>query len=59
LLIEDNGKGFGLLDSKSKKNIGIGLISMEQRVASFDGMFSINSKIGKGTEILIEIPLKT
>ena len=57
LVIEDNGKGFDaekLYDSDEKS--GIGLISMRERANVFDGIFTIDSKSGRGTEIMIEIP---
>lgn len=60
LRIEDNGKGFdvkkrlaGLTDEKR-----MGLRSMEERVCLLEGKMIVNSHPGKGTKILIEIPLK-
>ncbi len=58
LVINDEGKGFNYNSKiKESKNRGIGLISMKERVESYNGIFSIDSELGKGTEILIEIPL--
>ncbi len=51
LLIEDNGKGF---DSQ-KSNRGIGLMNIKQRVLAMNGEFNIDSKIGKGTTIIVEL----
>ncbi|MGZ2372003.1 HAMP domain-containing protein [Ancylomarina sp. YFZ004] len=58
LIIVDNGVGFDY-EAKIKEttNRGIGLISMRERIAAFDGLFSLSSEIGNGTEVLIEIPL--
>jgi len=59
LVVEDDGKGFdykGLIGNP--KDLGIGLVSMRERVNAFDGVFLLNSAISKGTEILIEIPCK-
>lgn len=57
LVIEDDGIGF---DTDTKEvdlnNTGIGLISMRERVLAFEGEFTINSKPGEGTEIIVEIP---
>ena len=50
LIIEDNGKGFDL--SKSKR--GIGLMNIKQRVSAMNGEFNIDSKLGKGTTIIVE-----
>ncbi|MCD4683429.1 MAG: sensor histidine kinase, partial [Bacteroidales bacterium] len=59
LVIEDDGVGFDLkaYDSGNKK-IGIGLISIRERIASFNGTFSIDSQAEKGTELIIEIPCR-
>ena len=57
LVIEDDGIGFDVTaQDKKSKNSGIGLISMRERVLSFDGGFTINSEPGQGTEIIVEIP---
>ncbi len=59
LVIEDDGVGFDLKGHMLKDNsAGIGLISMRERVSAFDGIFTIDSQIGKGTEIIIEIPCR-
>ena len=55
LVIEDDGIGFDINMFEGKKT-GIGLISMRERVLSFDGNFTINSEKGKGTEIIVELP---
>ena len=49
----DNGKGF---DLKSVKK-GIGLSNIKKRAQSFSGKVIINSAVGKGCEIIVEIPL--
>lgn len=57
LVIEDDGVGFDLNNSGSNEiKSGIGLISIRERATSFGGTFTINSKINKGTELIIEIP---
>lgn len=58
MVVEDDGKGFDVaLQEQQVQWKGIGLISMRERVMAFGGIISINSEAGKGTEILIEIPL--
>ena len=52
LSVEDNGDGFEAL-TKSEKG-GIGLDSMQQRVDSTGGIFSISSTPGKGTVVKAE-----
>ena len=49
----DNGKGF---DVKSAKK-GIGLSNIKKRAQSFSGKFIVNSAVGKGCEMIVEIPL--
>lgn len=57
LVIEDDGIGFNYSEMENKPEcLGIGLISMRERVSAFNGIFSVNSILNKGTEILIEIP---
>jgi signal transduction histidine kinase len=55
LVIADNGKGFNL--SAIRKTLGgSGLKNMQARAELLNGTFKIQSKIGKGTKIKVEIP---
>ncbi|MEI6088084.1 MAG: sensor histidine kinase [Bacteroidota bacterium] len=54
IVIEDNGKGFDLSQAKSKD--GIGLKNIESRVIFLKGTIEWDSKIGKGTVVVINIP---
>ncbi|MDZ7774238.1 MAG: sensor histidine kinase [Bacteroidales bacterium] len=56
LTIEDDGIGFNPGTLNSQENNGIGILSIKERVNSFDGLLTINSNPRKGTEIIIEIP---
>jgi PAS domain S-box-containing protein len=56
LVIEDDGAGFDINTNQKKRNSGIGLISIRERVLAFNGSFTINSEAGNGTELIIEIP---
>ncbi len=47
LIVEDNGAGFSL----DEPGEGLGLTSMQERVESSGGVFSIQSSQGKGTRI--------
>ncbi|MDO9399687.1 MAG: ATP-binding protein [bacterium] len=51
--VEDNGVGF----NTTKRVKGIGLKNMYSRVKTLNGTIEINSKLGKGTQILMTIPL--
>jgi PAS domain S-box-containing protein len=53
-IYEDDGIGF---DYDKKKLKGEGLNNIANRVMSMSGFLSINSKVGKGTSISIEITL--
>lgn len=54
VIIEDNGKGFEL--ETALKNGGIGLKSIGSRVKFLKGEYEIDTTIGMGTCITIEIP---
>ncbi len=55
LIIEDDGIGFDLNKIQSK---GIGLKNLFERVKRDGGTLTIDSNIGQGTIIIIEIPFK-
>jgi signal transduction histidine kinase len=58
--IQDDGLGFDVDEAISSKNRprGLGLIGMKERIAIVNGTLSIQSHPdGRGTEIIIEIPL--
>ena len=55
IVVEDDGVGFSL-DRNSLKN-GMGLSSIETRVEHWNGSLEIDSHPGKGSCILIDIPL--
>jgi signal transduction histidine kinase len=55
LIVSDNGEGFELKSVKNKMG-GSGLKNMQARAELLNGTFKIQSKIGKGTNIKIEIP---
>ncbi|MEN8157797.1 MAG: HAMP domain-containing protein [Bacteroidota bacterium] len=59
LVVEDDGRGFEIEKLNQKEGTeGLGLISISERVNAFDGDLSINSTIGTGTEIVVEIPCR-
>lgn len=55
LIIEDNGKGFDVDSSELKK--GIGFQNIKMRTNMINGKFTINSEVGKGTKLVVIIPL--
>lgn len=59
LTVSDNGVGFNPdLTEQSDSDKCLGIFGMKERVELFDGVFSVRSVLGKGTDILAEIPLK-
>ncbi|KAB1067165.1 histidine kinase [Tamlana haliotis] len=60
IVIDDNGKGFDPNKVKNVKNGdgGMGMTFMRERIKYIDGRFFINSEIGKGTRVTLNIPLK-
>ena len=59
LSVEDDGVGFDQEKARkpSKRKGPFGLLIMRERAIQIDGEFSIESQIGKGTHLLVEIPL--
>lgn len=55
IIVEDNGKGF---DFKEIKETGIGLDNIKKRVEHLNGKLNIDSTLGKGTSIILDIPIK-
>lgn len=54
ITIEDDGKGF----NPKKLEMGLGLKNMNSRIDQVGGKLDVDSKINKGTSILITIPFK-
>ena len=56
--IEDNGKGFDRMEvmADDGTHFGIGLLGMQERISSLNGQLHIESLVGEGTRILLEIP---
>jgi PAS domain S-box-containing protein len=55
LFISDNGVGFD--PNASKARVGLGMISMRERIHLIGGKFTITSKPGSGTRIEANIPI--
>jgi signal transduction histidine kinase len=54
LSIQDDGRGFDVAQTK-----GLGLIGIEERVASLGGKCEVHSQPGTGTILRVELPLTT
>lgn len=55
LMIRDQGKGFD--PEAIESNRGLGLVSMRERAALAGGKISITSKLKKGTEVRVLVPV--
>ncbi len=60
LTVDDAGKGFPAetIKQKTKEFKGIGLVSIREWITAINGTMSIESDLGKGTRISIDIPLE-
>jgi signal transduction histidine kinase len=54
-VVNDAGAGFDV--EEAKKNRGLGLLSMQERIHLVHGRFFVNSKPGQGTSIPAAVPL--
>jgi len=62
LVVRVKDWGIGFIPAKQKlasSSRSIGLISMRRRTELLGGTFKVNSSLGKGTEILVDIPWLT
>jgi len=59
IVIDDNGKGFEPEKIKNVKNAdgGMGMTFMHERIKYIDGRLFLNSEIGRGTRVTLNIPL--
>jgi signal transduction histidine kinase len=56
LSVRDEGVGFDV--SNLRKKEGLGILSMEERAHLLGGRFEIHSEYGKGTRIVVSVPLE-
>ncbi|MDY6875660.1 MAG: sensor histidine kinase [Chloroflexota bacterium] len=55
LTIRDNGVGFDT--GQTRRGLGLGLTSMQERLIAVGGRLAVESQIGKGTTVLAEVEL--
>ena len=60
LVVEDDGKGFEPAEVLADPDVvrGLGILSMQERVALAGGTFSVESAPGRGTRVRAETPLE-
>ncbi len=57
--IDDDGKGFNVQAVQAgREQRGLGLIGMQERLNAIGGTLSIDSAPGRGTKLLIQLPLE-
>src|SRR6185436_18696370 len=58
LQIRDNGRGFESKNMEASKRGHFGLLGIKERVASQFGVLSVDSAPGRGTRLLVTIPIQ-
>jgi signal transduction histidine kinase len=60
LIIEDNGVGFDVEDMPRERDLnrGFGTVGMRERASLIGGTFEIESETGKGTTVIVRVPLQ-
>ena len=58
-VIEDDGRGFdtGLWQARSREGAHLGLLGIQERARLFGGSFRVESRIGAGTGVFVQIPV--
>lgn len=56
IMVEDNGRGFDA-SRITKSQTGIGLKSIDRRVENLEGKMIIESRMGVGTSVIIDLPI--
>jgi len=54
LTVQDDGRGF-----HPKIERGLGLLGMQERVSHLEGRFQLQSEIGRGTVITVDLPFRS
>ena len=55
--VEDKGTGFEINAHKQKNYCGFGLFSLSERIENMGGDLIINSSLGKGTKVILIVPI--
>jgi signal transduction histidine kinase/ligand-binding sensor domain-containing protein len=57
LRIQDDGHGFAAGAEASSGSAHLGLVGIRERVAQIGGLLTLNSRVGSGTEVVVEVPM--
>ena len=52
LQVRDDGQGF----DPSERTAGFGILGMEERARALGGTFTIDSRVGQGTDVRLQLP---
>jgi len=55
--VEDEGSGFDIKSKNNSNFSGFGLFGLSERLISVEGEIKVNSTIGKGTKVVISVPI--
>lgn len=58
LIVEDDGRGFEDMAKPPAPPRGLGLVGIRERVTGFGGSLSIDSRPGRGTRLIIDLPTR-
>ena len=58
VVIEDNGIGFDATAPRSSDRRGLGLIGIRERASHLNGTVAIESMRGRGSRIVVELPVR-
>jgi signal transduction histidine kinase len=58
-IVEDNGRGFNVAEVRSEQGTRqrLGLYGLQERASLIGGQFTVESTIGRGTTVYVEVPL--
>lgn len=56
VVIKDDGRGF---DPAERNEASFGIIGMKERVNMLNGSITIQSNLGQGTSIFVQLPIST
>ena len=58
VIVRDNGQGFDVDKVREQRRESFGLLGMQERAGLFGGEFKVKSIVGRGTKVIIELPVK-
>jgi signal transduction histidine kinase len=58
LVVSDDGIGFDLDETRARGDENVGLVGMSERIALVEGDLRIDSKPGRGTTVVAQVPVR-